>query len=408
MLRFLNRYSHSIWSGVLLTIRTLSGFGIQKLVAIFYGPAGTTLFSHFQNFVVLFSQPIQDAIASAVISAFPKKDLKKPQIVGAAIILILSLLLITGSILLFLSRFDESILSFSLAHWFLIIPSLILFCFGLMFSAIYVIQQKLRLYSFIILSQWIVFFVLVSYWDLELKEVLIFWLLIQSLFSAILIIPVRLYLKFNFQIAEEVRSHFKQFLIMALTVWISSKWVDFYIREYAVDQFGVMETGLWQSIVRISQAYRGLMISFLFLSFYPIISRKIAENSLKLISLLKQYSVYFFYCCIFLVLVYQFDEEIIRFLYDAQYQSASSLFRYQIMGDVLAFAAFPFSIYLMAAVKTKTYIAAELLSAAVFVGFILVKSAIGIEVLVFAHIFRFMVYAFFVSSFGLKYLQDAR
>jgi PST family polysaccharide transporter len=386
----------------------VAAIGAQKVVAIFYGPGGTTLFSHFQNFVVLFSQPIQDAVATAVINAFPKKKFQKPQIIGAAILLILALMLITVIVLLSFSVVDDSILSFSAKHWFLIIPALILFCFGLLISAVYITQQKLKLYSLIMLLQWCIFFALLSYMNFTLNGILIFWLTLQALFSVILVVPVWKHLKVSFQVEPHVKSHFKHFLLMAITVWISSKWVDFFIREYAFDQFGTIKTGLWQSVARISQAYRGLLISFLFLSFYPSISRKIANNSLEIFKLLKQYSIYFLLSVFFLYLIYHFNEVILRFLYDEQYASASSLFTYQIIGVLLAFASFPFSIYLMAAVKTKTYIVAELLSASVFVIFIILNSMIGIEVLVFAHISRFVVYALFVSSFGLKYLKDAR
>jgi PST family polysaccharide transporter len=407
MLSTWGKYRHSFWSAILLLIRTIAGLGAQKAVAILYGPAGTTLFSHFQNLLALFTQPIQDAVGNGLVNAFPKRSFQKTQIMGTAIIILVLLVTSTGLFLLISNQFRQSFFSFSLQDWLLMIPSIILFCFGLVVSAIYVIQQKLKLYSIIISIQWLIFFIVVGFNEFKLHQFLIFWLLIQSLFSLILIYPVYSYLKFNFKIGKEVKHHFRQFLIMAITVWLSSKWVDYFIRELAIQEFGAIQTGLWQSIVRISEAYRGLLISFLFLSLYPMISRKIASKSLD-ISIVRSY--YFPYCLfsiLFLFFVFQFDELILKMLYDDQYVKAVNLFRFQLIGDLFAFLAFPFSVYLIASVQTKTYIFTEILSAVIFVSFIILKSFIGIEILVYAHIIRFSCYLLTVAFVGIKSLRNA-
>lgn len=407
MVRVWEKYRHSFWSGTLLLIRTIAGFGAQKAVAIFYGPAGTTLFSHFQNFLALFTQPIQDAVGNGLINAFPKKSFQKAQIVGTAIIFLVIGTSVGGMLLLITNQFRQSLFSFSLQNWFLIIPSILLFCFGLIVSAIYVVQQKLKVYSFIIFIQWTIFFMVVALYEFELNQFLIFWLLSQSFFSLILIYPVYPYLKFNFKIEKEVKHHFRQFLIMAITVWLSSKWVDYFIREYAFQEFGAIQTGLWQSAVRISEAYRGLVISFLFLSLYPMISKKLASKNLDVSIIRRYYFPYFLFSIIFLFLLFQFDEHILRLFYDEQYVRAVYLFQFQILGDLFAFLAFPFSVYLIATVKIRTYIFTELLSAFIFISLILVKSSIGIEILVYAHITRFILYLLMVAFVGIKGLRNA-
>lgn len=407
MLKYWTKYNHSIWSGALLMIRILAGFGAQKVVAIFYGPAGTTLFSHFQNFITLFTQPIQDAVANGLINAFPKKSLKKNQVVGAAIILLILIAFSSGLFLFINGQFGESMFDFGLQNWLVIIPSLLLFCFGLIVSAVYVIKKKLKLYLIIILVQWVIFFISIFHFDFTLNVFLIYWLSIQSFFSILLIYPIHSYLKFNFKIEEKVINHFKQFLLMALVIWLSSKWVNYFIREFSVQEFGVIQTGFWQSLVRVSEAYRGLMISFLFLTLYPFLSRKMENKELVFGSLKKKY---FYYCLIsfgLLFVIFQFDELILKTLYDEQYVEASSMFQLQIIGDFFAFMAFPFSIYLMASVHTKAYIITELISAIIFVTLIAFYSTIGIEILVYAHIIRFVCYSILVGLVGIKKMRDA-
>jgi PST family polysaccharide transporter len=195
---------------------------------------------------------------------------------------------------------------------------------------------------------------------------------------------------------------------MALTIWLSSKWVDYYVREFAIQEFGTIQTGLWQSVVRISEAYRGLVISFLFLSLYPMLSQKLAANKLQINTLRRYYLLYFLTSLVSLFLVFQFNEFILKTLYDAQYQQASNLFQFQIIGDLFAFLAFPFSIFFIASVKTKSYIIIELLSALIFVALIVIKTDIGIEILVYAHIIRFICYFLMVSSLGIKSISHDR
>ena len=120
------------------------------------------------------------------------------------------------------------------------------------------------------------------------------------------------------------------------------------------------------------------------------------------------YFIYFIAITAFLFLVLQFKGFILKALYDVQYLEASHLFQFQIFGDFFAFLALPFSIYLIAAVKTKTYIITELLSALIFVTLIVLKTDIGIEILVFAHIIRFICYFLILSLIGIKSLRNVR
>jgi len=408
VLSFWRRYHHSIWSGPFLMIRTVAGFGAQKVVAIFYGPAGTTLFSHFQNLVALFTQPIQDAVANGIINAFPKKSLRKAQVIGGAIILLVSLVVLSGILLLISSQFKQRVFTFSFYQWSLIVISILLFCFGLIVGAVYVIQQKLKQYSVILFFQWALFFSCVVLVDLSLNQFLIFWVMIQSIFSVVLIFPIYGELKPRFRIDREVVNHFKQFLLMALTIWLSSKWVDYYIREFAIQEFGTVQTGLWQSVVRVSEAYRGLIISFLFLSFYPKLSHILASRDLNLSTLRKFYSQYMLFGVLFLFLVYQFDDFILQNLYSDEYVEAANLFQFQILGDLFAFLSFPFSIYLIASVRTKAYIFTELFSAFMFVSLILLNRDLGIEILVYAHIIRFICYFASVLLISIKRLKYVR
>lgn len=138
-----------------------------------------------------------------------------------------------------------------------------------------------------------------------------------------------------------------------------------------------------------------------------MISKKLASKNLDFSIIRRYYLPYFLFSIIFLFLVFQLDEFLLRIFYDEQYVKAVYLFQFQLLGDVFAFLAFPFSIYLIATVQTKTYILTEILSALIFVSLIILKASVGVEILVYAHIIRFICYLLAVAFVGIKSLRNA-
>lgn len=406
MLKTITKYQHAVFSAILIIIRSAVGFGVQKLVAVAYGPVGTTLISHFQNLISIFTQPVQDVIVNGLINAFPKKDFEKSKIIGASLHLLLILLSGTAFILFLKYIFNESLFSFSFSQWVLIVISIMLFSLGLILSAIYVVERKLKIFLSIISFQWLLFFLIVLLYEFELNEFLLFWLIIQAIFTLILYLPIKNHFKINFELDNKIKNHFKQFLIIGFTVLISSKWVDYFVREYAVQEFGQNESGLWQAVVRLSEAYRGLIISFLFLTFYPSISKAISSDTIKSTILRKHFLLYLVLSLMLIIILFLFSDQLLTLLYNREYSQANYLFRLQLVGDFLAILSFPFAIYLLARVNTYSYIFAEILSAIVFIIVILLKLGNGIDSIVIAHICRFIIYSISISAISVNDLKN--
>ncbi len=407
MLRWLKLTSTGFWGGAIIFIRTIAGFGMQKFVAIFYGPAGTTLFSHFQNLISLFTQPVQDAIAQGLISAYPKKSFSKNKLIYSAIGFTTFIFLAIAILLIITGAFPDELFNFSIKNWWLILIGVFLLCLQGLASAILIAQQKLKLLSILYLLQWSILFIFILLNFKDLDSTLQYYIFVQGffvfVFAAFLYKDINQKFPKSFRKEKEIVNHFKQFLWMALAVWISSKWVDFFIREYAINLFGSIETGFWQSIVRISEAYRALFISFLFITFYPIISNLYQNKSKKLKTHFRtQFLKFSAFTLLFFIIVYILRKPIITSLYSIEYIEAASLFQFQIIGDIFAFISFPFALMLMASVQTKNYILCELSSAFIFVICILIGNKAGIEILVYAHIIRFILYLSLVVFFTRK------
>ncbi len=412
MLKLIKWPGKNIWGGLFIFIRTLGALAMQKLIAVLYGPAGTTLFSHFQNLISLFTQPVQDVVAQGIINAYPNKAFSRKSLYHTAIIALLILFFSTSIILGLTNSFSNELFTFSFYKWCLIILAILVLCFQSIASAILIGQQKLKTLSFIHLIQWTVIISFLLYLKEPLSNTLLYYLVILALFTIIFYACIFSELKHfrlaNYSIDKKVIHHFKQFLLMGLAVWLSSKWVDYFIREYAIELFGQSETGYWQAVVRISEAYRGLFISFLLITFYPAIS-KLFNNNLKSLKthVIRQMRLISFLSTLFFVFVYLLHPQILQMLYSVDYLAASPLFKLQIFGDVIAFLSFPLALVLMATVQTKAYVICEIVSATTYVLCIYLGSDLGIKILVLAHITRFISYFFLVLFFTHKSLKIA-
>lgn len=412
MLKLIKWPAKNIWGALFIFIRTLGALAIQKIIALIFGPAGTTVFSHFQNLISLFTQPVQDVVAQGIINAYPNKAFSRKSLYHTAIIALLILFFSTSIILGLTNSFLNELFTFSFYKWCMVILAILVLCFQSIAWAILIAQQKLKTLSFIHLIQWTVLISFLLYLKEPLSNTLLYYLVILALFTFIFYACIFSELKHfrlgNFSIDKKVIHHFKQFLLMGLAVWLSSKWVDYFIREYAIELFGPSETGYWQAIVRISEAYRGLFISFLFITFYPNISDILVNSKSSLKNFLfKQMRLYLILSLLFFLSIYLLHPYILQYLYSEVYVSASPLFSIQIIGDFFAFMSFPLALVLMATKNTKAYVICEILSALIYIICIYFGSEIGLKILVLAHITRFISYFFLVLFFTLKSLKIA-
>lgn len=398
----------NIWGGLIILIRMLGGLGMQKYMAVFFGPAGTTLLSHFQNFISLFSQPVQDAVAQGLISAYPNSQFPKRKLAITAILLTALIFIFTICLLDLFGALTSEIFNFSVKFWAIVLFSIFLIAMQGVLSAWLIAQQKLKFLALFNSIQWLTIFSVLLIPNLEAKETLLLFTLLQGLSTLVLGIILlknsKSNLPFSLSLDPAIITHFKQFILMALTVWISSKWVDFFIREYAIQLFGTIETGLWQSVVRLSEAYRGLLISFLLLTFYPVVSQLYQSDQKQLALFLKKsIKAIAGFSCVFFLCLFIVKKWVIILLYSSEYVEAIPLLNWQILGDFLAFISFPFALIMMATVSTGKYIASEIVSALIFVACILLGNFAGIEILVYAHVIRFVFYLNLVIFFTKKH-----
>ncbi|RNI31203.1 hypothetical protein EFB08_01325 [Rufibacter latericius] len=401
---------NSVWSGLSTVARAASALLINKLFAVYYGPHGITLLAHFQNLIALLTTLPNSGINVGLIRHLAQEEKGSAQYRAyfwAGIFLnIFTFLGVAGAILLFpsffLERFGEQLLAqhgaFSSGMLGVLFFLLLLHLF---FLAVLLARQALRAYVGISLFTSLVS-VAVMWWavgQVDLPLSLVLFLAGQSISGLVgmgvvgykgLVPAVQL--KMN----PEVLKNLGKFLVMALSTLVGAKLVDFVVREMAIRQFSLLETGLWQSVVKISDSYTMVYISILGMVYYPKIAALLPTPQA-----LREYVKSIFS---FLVpgvgvglLVFWWQRDFfIQLLFHQEFLAARDLMDYQLLGDFLKMTAWVLSYIVTVQARVKLYIFTQLASGVLYVALVAwLMPLFGLEGLPVAHAIRYGVYLVF-------------
>lgn len=397
----------NFWAASLLSLRLVVGLVMQKLVAIKFGPAGTALFSHFQNLLAIFIQPVQDIIGQGLISGYSNKAFQKKYVLLGNALLLSFLLTLGLSLLVFI--FGQKLLlffNFSFNQWLALLFSILMLSIQLLIANYFIARRKIRLLVILFSGQWLLILFVLFYFQLSTTTFLYNYTLLQAAFTVFYIIIVLMQYpevrRINFIPNKAVVHHFQQYLYIGFVVLASTKITDYFIRNYAIEVFGITETGFWQAATRISDAYRGLFISFLMLTAYPVFAAlnepmALALNLKKLLKKTLLMALPFLVVCAF------FAPFIMQIAYSKDFMPAVDLFRLQLVADIFALMGFPLAILLLAKVETSKYVIAEICSAVIYILIALLGKANSISLLLYAQIIRFVIYLMVVILFTKKY-----
>ncbi|MBR9999841.1 MAG: hypothetical protein KFF73_12770, partial [Cyclobacteriaceae bacterium] len=161
-------------------------------------------------------------------------------------------------------------------------------------------------------------------------------------------------------------------------------------RDYAIQHFGLHLTGLWQSVVRISDSYMMLFINTVGIVYYPQVSalifdpeqlRKYLKDVLKIVLVVS---------IIGLSLIYLFREPVLILLFDRNFIPAETLMPYQLIGDFFCFLSYLLTYIISAQARTRTFIILQAGSAILYFGLVLLFSYyFGIAGIPAAHAARY-------------------
>ncbi|CAH6882882.1 conserved membrane hypothetical protein [Vibrio chagasii] len=172
-----------------------------------------------------------------------------------------------------------------------------------------------------------------------------------------------------------------------------------FVRNIIVDVYSMGDAGIWQSTVRISDAYVSICTLGVGMYFFPKAASINNDSELKSITykvLLLLIPVSF----VGLLTIYLFRDFIINILFTSVFLEATELLKSRLIGDFFRIAAFIPASILLAKGYFKTNIAAEvLMNVSLVIGSSVLIDDMGLKTVNYVYTFNYILYFFFSVAF---------
>ncbi|QNL21342.1 oligosaccharide flippase family protein [Hyphobacterium sp. CCMP332] len=398
----------SIWSVASVGIRSVIIFIVNKLFAANYGPQGITLLAHFQNLLSIFLTVPNDGVNKGVIKYAADSTLDEKNyypILNAGLVLNLSIFLICViGIFLLKGNFENPFTGTNTLWLILVFFLALLQLINLLGLSILLAKEKLQ--PFVILQVVGNVISLLMVWVLiemaSFQEALLGWAsgpAISLVFTFIYLLRKEKLSIFKLFILPSLAylRKLSDFILMALSIVIFSKSVDFIIRQYAISNFNTIDTGHWQSVVRISDLYLMAFVAVLSMVYYPRVSSIINKEDE-----LKAFVKAFFWKASalsipFLIIVYLFRSEFLILFFNKGFTDAAWLFPYQLLGDFFKMASWILAFLILAQSRTRLFVSSQFVFAIILLSVTYYLIGIfGIEGFPMAYAFKQALYLIFV------------
>lgn len=395
----------SVLSFIATVIKIISGIIINKAIAVYVGPSGLALIGQFQNFTQLITTVAQGAINKGITkytAEYAKEETKLSILFSTASkISIFSSVLVSVGILVFHQHAASFILKDeSYAYIFLIFGfTLTLFVInGFLLSVINGLKE---------INTWIKINIIQSVYSLFFTTLLIFWLGLNGALialvtnqSVVLFIVIWMLRKHSIIKVKNFRSVFDSieakklagFAVMAITTAVTVPISHLLVRNYIGENLGWEAAGYWQAMWYISTMYFMVVTTTLSIYYLPRLSEIKDKTELRK-ELLLGYKFIMPIVIVMSIAIFILKDFIIWFLFTEDFSSMSSLFLWQLIGDVLKLAAWLLSYLMLAKAMTKIFFITEVVfnCSFVFLSFFLVNN-FGLIGMSYAFAFNYFLY----------------
>jgi O-antigen/teichoic acid export membrane protein len=401
MIDFLKK---STWSFSSIVIKSICALAVNKMIAVYFGTVGITIFAHFQNLISLITQVPNDGVNRGIIKYWSGNELnqnEKYKLFKAGFILNIIILVIT-LILIYVFRgyvlrdFD---FNFNVLTLILFLTGILLYIIHLFLLSVILSYQKIKIYALInaIASIVVVLAILVISGTKNLYYTLITFILAQAAASVLSFIYClnKMYIKpVKERMAAQDFRKLGEFVLMALSVLLFGKITDFIIRDYAIQHFGLHQTGLWQSIVKISDGYMMLFINTVGIVYYPQISALILNTDRLRQYLRDVLKIVIIVSVTGLILIYVGRIPVLTLLYNKEFIPAGDLMPMQFIGDFFCIISYLLTYIISAQARTRTFIILQAVSTVFYIFLVYIFSTYsGIEGIPIAHAIRYLILA---------------
>lgn len=324
-------------------LRAIASIGLNKWVAVAFGPVGTALFSQFIHFFALFSTVSTEGLARGMVreGAYhngSQRDTEVHSVVGSGLVILGGILALEIVLWLGINQWTQWVSPFS-AHLWWILPAFSALTFAFFSSNFFLVRGQTQFQTILItcisfgaLAGW----GLARFLNLEITES--FLLLTLGQISIGLLFLFLFWPKLSFKIRQFSWQSALAKKIMVLTAVVSitslfSKMADYGLITWAMDFHGKPMVGIWMAMNRIADSFNIPILAVVNAILLPLIAGKSDQPDAIgpiMKPLMRQL---FFWTFIGLVLLYFGYPVFLRFLFSADFQSTATQTLFQLTGD---------------------------------------------------------------------------
>ncbi|MCI3880027.1 O-antigen translocase [Acinetobacter higginsii] len=416
----MNLLKTSVLNGVAVLIKTATMFILNKILAVYVGPAGYAAIGQFQNFIQMVTTFAGSAINTAVIkytAEYYEDETKQRNVwkTAGSIVLFFSLIF-SLIILVFQKQLSIYIFHTDLYQtvfvWFAVF--LTFFTFNALFLAILNGRKEvLRLVVANIIgsifSLAVTSFLAIKY---SLYGALVALSIYQSLaFLATLFLCYKanwFRLSYLFgKIDKPIAKKFAAFAFMALISAVCVPLSQMVIRSYLTHEYGVTYAGYWEAMIRLSATYLMLVTTTLGVYYLPRLSELSKFEEIKS-EVYLGYKFIFPLAIVGSLLVYFLRDWIIAILFTKTFLPMRDLFFWQMIGDSLKIGSWILAYLMLSKAMTTLFVTTEIIFALTSIALTYICTHFfGFEGVSIAHLINYCMYWIVLGYFIFKKLKES-
>lgn len=408
----------SLLNGIAVVIKMLTMLGLNKILAIYVGPAGYAAIGNFQNAAQMITTFASGAINTGVVkytAEYHDDEEKQRQVWRTA-----GTIAVLGSVI---TGIGVAVFSKQIAQWFLQDESyntvfiwfsvtLVFFIFNTLLLAI--LNGKKEIHRYIIAN------IAGSLFSLAVTSALAVQFGLHGALTALAIHPsfafvVTLYLcykadwfKFSYlfgRLDKQVVLNLSKYTAMALTSAACVPVSHILIRTHLADTLGMDAAGYWEAMWRLSGAYLMLVTTTLSLYYLPKLSELKDPKEIKA-EIFQGYKIILPVAAACGLVIYLLRDFIIGVLFTSDFIPMRDLFAWQMVGDTLKIGSWILAYLMLGKAMMKLFIASEIVFAAGFYAWTYFLTGMyGLEGVTIAHAINYAIYWMVMGVFLRRYLN---
>jgi PST family polysaccharide transporter len=395
----------SLLNGIAVVIKMLTMLGLNKILAIYVGPAGYAAIGNFQNAAQMITTFASGAINTGVVkytAEYHDDEEKQRQVWRTA-----GTIAVLGSVI---TGIGVAVFSKQIAQWFLQDESyntvfiwfsvtLVFFIFNTLLLAI--LNGKKEIHRYVIAN------IAGSLFALAVTSVLAVQFGLHGALTALAIHPsfafiITLYLcykadwfKFSYlfgRLDKQVVLNLSKYTAMAITSAACVPVSHILIRTHLADTLGMDAAGYWEAMWRLSAAYLMLVTTTLSLYYLPKLSELKDPKEIKA-EILQGYKIILPVAAACGLVIYLLRDFIIGVLFTSDFIPMRDLFAWQMVGDTLKIGSWILAYLMLGKAMMKLFIVSEIVFAAGFYGWTYFLTGMyGLEGVAIAHAINYVIY----------------